>query len=235
MSEIIDKDDLVHFCKKIALMSEIYVNDFYNLTKLSPEDQITKPQFLGLFESVKGIRFIKLVTDLTTGYENKWLNFEDNSKNKDLLKRLNEIQMKQAKRFLKDKQLSEKETGCLREFLETEIEGHEKHIGTRFFKDIKNAKLRKYFFDCFMAKVQDRQFVEYIINSITKLNREAPKLEFLFDVFGVEKEQLNAKQIKDFIEIFELSPDHFGKATTISKDKFVELTTDCDLNFGLYE
>ena len=37
-NEIIDKDDLVNFCKKIAQMSEIYVNDFYSITKLDPRE-----------------------------------------------------------------------------------------------------------------------------------------------------------------------------------------------------
>ena len=40
--ENIGKDDLVHFCKRIAQMSEIYVNDFYSFTKLDPRENISK-------------------------------------------------------------------------------------------------------------------------------------------------------------------------------------------------
>jgi hypothetical protein len=47
--DTLGNDDLVHFCKKIANMSEIYVNDFYSITKLNPREQITKQQFLEVF------------------------------------------------------------------------------------------------------------------------------------------------------------------------------------------
>ena len=43
------------------------------------------------------------------------------------------------------------------------------------------------------------------------------------------------KQIKEFIAIFNLAPDHYNKVTTINKEKFIEYTTLCDLNFKLYE
>ena len=49
----ITKDDLVSFCKKIALMSEIYVNDFYSITKLDPREEITKEEFVRFFPDVK--------------------------------------------------------------------------------------------------------------------------------------------------------------------------------------
>lgn len=77
--ENIGKDDLVHFCKRIAQMSEIYVNDFYSFTKLDPRENISKSEFVDNFGLVKQLRFMTLITSLIDGYKNEYLNFEDNS------------------------------------------------------------------------------------------------------------------------------------------------------------
>ena len=70
MNSAINKDDLVNFCKKIALMSDIQVNDFYSITKLDPREEITKDQFIKVFPDVKELKFLQLVKEFTSGYTN---------------------------------------------------------------------------------------------------------------------------------------------------------------------
>lgn len=65
--EDLARDDIVNFCKK-AHMSEIYVNDFYNLTKLDTEDVISRQQYMAVFDEIKHLRFIKFMKDLAEGY-----------------------------------------------------------------------------------------------------------------------------------------------------------------------
>ena len=76
----IGKEDLVHFCKKIAQMSEIYVSDFYAATKFDPREKITKQEFMDHYESIQGIKFIKLIENLISSSVN-FMNYEDNTLN----------------------------------------------------------------------------------------------------------------------------------------------------------
>ena len=91
----IGREDLVNFSKKIAQISEIYVNDFYSLTHLDPNERITKEMFIKAFPAFQNLRFIEFIKKtLIEGYKNENLNFEDNQMSLELLKRLKEIQMK---------------------------------------------------------------------------------------------------------------------------------------------
>ena len=99
--EDLTRDDIVNFCKK-AHMSEIYVNDFYKLTKLDTEDTISKQQYMAVFEEIKNLRFIKFIKDLPEGYQDEYINYEDNSLNEKLLEEIRKIQRKQQERMAKD-------------------------------------------------------------------------------------------------------------------------------------
>ena len=75
----IGREDLVNFSKKIAQISEIYVNDFYSLTHLDPNQRITKEMFIKAFPTFSNLRFIEFIKKtLIEGYKNENLNFEDN-------------------------------------------------------------------------------------------------------------------------------------------------------------
>ena len=74
-----------------------------------------------MFTEVKTVKFLKLISSLTEGYSTSFLNFDDNTANNDLLKRLNEIQMKQEKRKLQDLDISERESKCIDEFYDREL------------------------------------------------------------------------------------------------------------------
>jgi hypothetical protein len=69
-------------------MSEIYVNDFYSKTKLDPRENITKEQFIEVYPLIKELRFLTIITSFVEGYKNEYLNFEDNTANMELLRRL---------------------------------------------------------------------------------------------------------------------------------------------------
>ena len=73
-------------------MSEIYVNDFYSLTHLDPNEKISKDLFIKHFQLFKNLRFIEFIKKtLIEGYKHENLNFEDNQMSLELLKRLKEI------------------------------------------------------------------------------------------------------------------------------------------------
>ena len=73
------------------------------------------------FGLVKQLRFMTLITSLIDGYKNEYLNFEDNSQNKELLRRLSMIQMKQKLRDAEDTKLTPGEEESIEEFFRTEI------------------------------------------------------------------------------------------------------------------
>lgn len=119
--EDLTRDDIVNFCKK-AHMSEIYVNDFYKLTKLDTEDTISKQQYMAVFDEIKNLRFIKFIKELPQGYQDEYINFEDNTLNKELMRQIIEIQEQQTLRNAKDLEFSEKEKENLKNFYEEEIQ-----------------------------------------------------------------------------------------------------------------
>jgi hypothetical protein len=77
------------------------------------------------------------------------MNFEDNSLNQDLLRRLNEIAMKQRLRDAEDFKLSEFESLNLKEFFEIEIKAkslkEETEVYEQMFRDIQDPLLKNYF------------------------------------------------------------------------------------------
>lgn len=97
-NETLTKDDVLFFCKNITHLSEIYVSDFFKLSKLDPREPISKEQFVEVFPLVKDIRFVKiimlLVEGASTNFETEFpqfLNFEDKSGQEALLKKLEEL------------------------------------------------------------------------------------------------------------------------------------------------
>lgn len=60
-------------------MSEIYVSDFYSWTKFDPDARITKSEYLSHFDKFKNVKFIQFIKELTDGYKDEYLNFEDNT------------------------------------------------------------------------------------------------------------------------------------------------------------
>ena len=58
----------------------------------------------------------------------------------------------------------------------------------------------------------------------------------MFDIFSGYQNEVSTNQLKEFIEIFSLSPSHFGSGKRIlNREQFTQATTLCDLNFKLYE
>ena len=116
------------------------------------------------------------------------LNFDDNTASNDLLKRLNEIQMKQEKRKLQDQEISSKEQQHIDEFHQRELASasvpHCKYIYQQFFKEIENPRLRHYFEEVAAKRGKDKAFLQLIVKTVCKTNREQPKLSFLFKIFS---------------------------------------------------
>ena len=101
---------------------------------------------------------------------------------------------------------------------------------------MKNDLLKDYFLTSILQhKSDDLSFFRNMCIKIVKTNKEEPKLDFLFDIFSAFQAEIKGKQIREFIQIFELSPEHFKGASSLSKADFIGQTTLCDLNFKLYE
>ena len=65
---------------------------------------------------VKELRFLKFIASLIDGYENSYLNFEDNTKNAELIRRLSEISRKLTLRDANDLDFTDKENQNIEEF-----------------------------------------------------------------------------------------------------------------------
>lgn len=90
-AEKIGRKDLIFFCKDLAQLNEIYVNDFYRMTGLDPDDKIPRDVFLEHFPKVSHLRFLAFVGTLIEGYKPELLNFEDDSPSRELLGRLYDL------------------------------------------------------------------------------------------------------------------------------------------------
>ena len=143
--------------------------------------------------------------------------------------------MKQARRTLKDFEMTTSEEVYVKEFYDLELSVNATFVFSEFFKEVKNSILKQYLTKVCLAKAKEFSFFRRLVQIIVKTNQELPKLEFLFDVFSSFGDKLEKQQIKDFIRIFELSPDHFNNKKEIDRDTFLDLTQECDLNFNLYE
>lgn len=95
--------------------------------------------------------------------------------------------------------------------------------------------MRKIIYEACLTKAADPDFFTEMVRIIVKTNTEQPKLRFIFRMFAKFGEVIGKSQINTLIEIFELSPTHFNNASTVSEQEFIEFTSDCDLNFSLYE
>lgn len=248
--ESLKKEDLAHFCKNIAHMSEINVKDFYNATKFHPDEAITKEQFIEVYSLIKEVKFIKLLQHLVSQQDiedpNKFqfMNFEDDTLTQHLLRRLHEIKRKKTLREAQDDELTEFEMNNIKDFFDTEIKGQAQmqidYIYSKFFKSVQNPTLRSYFLLNIHKhkKASNFEFFQEMVVRIAKTNKEPNKLSFLFDIFAGFQSVMKEKQINDFIQVFQLKPDHFdsgAKRKNIEKQEFVEATTFCDLNFKIYE
>lgn len=60
----IERDDLVHFCKRIAQLDENFVNLYYKRTGFDPRIPIQREEFLANFEQVKDFSLFTLMVDV---------------------------------------------------------------------------------------------------------------------------------------------------------------------------
>ena len=63
----ISKRDLENFCKRIAHLSEVYVGDFFKITKHDVKAEITIEEFIAYFPDIKHSRFLTLIPNLVKG------------------------------------------------------------------------------------------------------------------------------------------------------------------------
>ena len=75
----IERDDLVHFCKRIAQLDENFVNLYYKRTGFDPRIPIQREEFLNNFEQVKEFSLFTLMFDVTCGFKPEYLNFTQKS------------------------------------------------------------------------------------------------------------------------------------------------------------
>ena len=65
----ITRDDLIHYCKRIAQLDENFVNLFYKRTKLDPRIQINKDEFLEVFNLVKDLTLFSYIMEIVDGFK----------------------------------------------------------------------------------------------------------------------------------------------------------------------
>jgi hypothetical protein len=70
----ITRDDLIHYCKRIAQLDENFVNLFYKRTKLDPRIQIFKDEFVEVFGLVKDLSLFSDILEIVEGFKKEYLN-----------------------------------------------------------------------------------------------------------------------------------------------------------------
>ena len=70
----ITRDDLIHYCKRIAQLDENFVNLFYKRTKLDPRIQIFKDEFVEVFDLVKDLSLFSDILEIVDGFKKEYLN-----------------------------------------------------------------------------------------------------------------------------------------------------------------
>lgn len=74
----ITRDDLIHYCKRIAQLDENFVNLFYKRTKLDPRIQIFKDEFVEVFDLVKDLSLFSDILEIVDGFKKEYLNLIEN-------------------------------------------------------------------------------------------------------------------------------------------------------------
>jgi hypothetical protein len=74
--ETISRDDLVHFCKRIAQLDENFVNLYYKKTQLDPRIEITREDFVDVYPLIAGISLFNMIPEMVEGFRNLHLNIE---------------------------------------------------------------------------------------------------------------------------------------------------------------
>jgi hypothetical protein len=72
--ETINRDDMVHFCKRIAQLNDNFINLFYQKTLLDPRIQITKDDFMDVYERVAYFQMFKQIPEIADGFKEEHLN-----------------------------------------------------------------------------------------------------------------------------------------------------------------
>ena len=70
------RDDLVHFCKRIAQLDENFVNLYYKRTGFDPRIPIYLPDFIKTYENVMVLSLFGIVRELTKGFKEEHLNMD---------------------------------------------------------------------------------------------------------------------------------------------------------------
>lgn len=92
----IGRDDLLHFCKRIAQLDENFVNLFFKRTKLDPRIPITKDEFLEVYPTVNTISLFTIINELIGGFKDEYINIEQESLYGSKLFGLSEIQIEKS-------------------------------------------------------------------------------------------------------------------------------------------
>lgn len=157
--ESINRDDLVHFCKRIAQLDDNFVNLFYKKTKLDPRIAILQSEFLEVFPLVSQLSLFTLIPDLIDGFKAEHLNIDCQDDTKLEFARmksmaLSEIQMENYKSAAeRDLGLGSDEMENVREFFDEEIRGKDAEYVLRIYnmllRDVLHSDLKR----CLVDKI----------------------------------------------------------------------------------
>mmetsp|Transcript_42310 Transcript_42310/g.64889 ORF Transcript_42310/g.64889 Transcript_42310/m.64889 type:complete len:152 (+) Transcript_42310:436-891(+) len=126
----LSRDDLVHYCKRIAQMDENFVNFYYKKTKLDPRIAILEEDFVSTFPLVANVAMFKIVADIVSGFQGDYANIDTSdhflSRHKSMA--LSEVQFqKQKHQAVERSELTAEEVESVREFFDSEIRGKTTH------------------------------------------------------------------------------------------------------------
>ena len=211
----IERDDLVHFCKRIAQLDENFVNLYYKRTGFDPRIPIQREEFLETFELVKEFSLFTLIVDLAKGFSSDYLNMQQREDDVSLSMMaksfaLSEIQMKRTTAAAETEMgLMPDEMDNVQEFFDEEIRGrdaaHVLGIYQRLLSQIENEQVRQTLISKISKhKGNDFDFFQRLACVCIKKTALEPRLNFLFDLFADGASVITPLQFDDFCTTFTL-------------------------------
>ena len=72
----INRDDLIHFCKRIAQLNENFVNLYYKRTQMDPRIPIQRHEFIDAYHLVQDKNLFSIIPEIIEGFKNEHLNVD---------------------------------------------------------------------------------------------------------------------------------------------------------------
>ena len=209
-------------------------------------------EFITAFKKVIGLQLFSWVPRLVEGYRREGMNMEDGEvKGQDIHKKLTMLSNERQRTQTESLGFKSEEHDSMQEFFNAELKSTNAkevmRVVSLLFRDIKQAKLKRYFIEdltkhvslsllTLLQRVLDFQYLTGLVFVVCKEQDERKKLEFLFNLFSNHKDQMSRKSMRDFAEIFKLGINFFSqRGNAVSKQEFIDDCVGIGIDFFLYE